>query len=166
MKKDAKGAKAAHQKAIAVAKQAARTAKSKLTRLLEDSLSGAAVTTMVCACSPAAAVFDETLQTLQRAHEVKQMKRPTVAPPVRAYMAPPAPAPPPAQPAQPVLSGYARRPSAEAGAAAAEPVPPLRGLRRVLRASHECDALLPPPAASTKLKLVRRGRKEVYNCFF
>ena len=62
---------------------------SKLTRLLEDSLTGGATTTMVCACSPAAAVFDETLQTLQRAHEVKQIKRPLApAPPVKAYLAP------------------------------------------------------------------------------
>ena len=62
---------------------------SKLTRLLEDSLTGGATTTMVCTCSPAAAVFDETLQTLQRAQEVKQIKRPATAPPIRTYIAPP-----------------------------------------------------------------------------
>ena len=50
---------------------------SRLTRLLEDSLSGSALATMICAASPPpAALGDETLQTLARANEVKQIKRP------------------------------------------------------------------------------------------
>jgi len=98
---------------------------SKLTRLLEDSLTGGATTTMVCACSPAASVFDETLQTLQRAHEVKQIKRPLApAPPVRAYLAPRSASVPRAVEDAAIALGARPRPH----------VPPLRGLRR---ASHE-----------------------------
>ena len=62
---------------------------SKLTRLLEDSLSGSAATTMICAASPSAAVLDETLQTLSRANDVKLIKRPASVPMPRKASAPP-----------------------------------------------------------------------------
>ena len=61
---------------------------SKLTRLLEDSLSGSALTTMVCTVSPGTAAIDETLQTLARANEVKMIKRPA-PPPRKSLLVPP-----------------------------------------------------------------------------
>ena len=98
---------------------------SKLTRLLEDSLSGVAATTMICACSPAAAVFDETLQTLSRANEVKMIKRPVTAPPPPRPTGAPPPPPPPVS-----LTAVAEKPQPSSAPSAALPMP-LKGLNRV-----------------------------------
>ena len=50
---------------------------SKLTRLLRDSLSGTSVSAMICAVSPSADQFEETLNTLKYANRAKQMSPPS-----------------------------------------------------------------------------------------
>ena len=49
---------------------------SKLTRLLRDSLSGTSVSAMLCAISPSADQFEETLNTLKYANRAKEMTPP------------------------------------------------------------------------------------------
>lgn len=47
---------------------------SKLTRVLQESLGGNSLTTMLAALSPAACNFDETLSTLKYANRAKAIK--------------------------------------------------------------------------------------------
>ena len=62
---------------------------SKLTRLLQDSLGGNAVTAMLCCVSPAAASYEETLSSLRFAERAKRVRNAVVmnVDPVAAKMA-------------------------------------------------------------------------------
>jgi hypothetical protein len=50
---------------------------SKLTRLLQESLGGNALTVMIATVSPAGVNYDETLSTLQYANRAKNIKNET-----------------------------------------------------------------------------------------